>query len=154
MVKGTTTGTITNVNGNFTISLPGTNRTLVVSFIGMKTVEVEATPNMVVRLESDAEELEEVLVVAYGTAKKAAFTGSATQVSGESLMKKNQSEITKALVGEVAGVQVLTTSGQPGTNATVRIRGFGSVNSSRAPLYVVDGVPYEGDISAINNADV
>ncbi len=153
-VKGTTSGTISDADGAFRISIPSQASILVVSFIGTKPVEVEAKEGVVVRLVFSDSELDEVVVTAYGTAKKSAITGSVAKVSSEDLMKKNQSEITKALVGEVAGMQVITTSGQPGTNATVRIRGFGSVNSSRAPLYVVDGVPYEGDISAINNADV
>jgi TonB-linked SusC/RagA family outer membrane protein len=154
MVKGTTTGTITNVNGNFTISLPGTNRTLVVSFIGMKTTEVQAVPNMVVRLESDAAELEEVLVVAYGSAKKYSFTGSATAVKSEDLEKRKVSNVTKALEGVATGVQVTSGSGQPGSGANVYIRGLGSINASNSPLYVVDGIPYDGNISALNNNDI
>jgi TonB-linked SusC/RagA family outer membrane protein len=98
--------------------------------------------------------LEEIVVVAYGTAKKSSITGSATQIPGEELTQKNQTELTKALAGEVPGLQVINTTGQPGSSATIRIRGFGSANSSRDPLYVLDGVPYDGDISAITSVDV
>ncbi|MDR0864241.1 MAG: SusC/RagA family TonB-linked outer membrane protein [Candidatus Symbiothrix sp.] len=98
--------------------------------------------------------LDEVMVVAYGTSKKSSITGSATQVSGEELTKKNQTEISKALAGEVAGLQVFNTSGQPGSSAMIRIRGFGSANSSRDPLFVVDGAPYDGDISSISTSDI
>ncbi|MEA4974864.1 MAG: TonB-dependent receptor [Paludibacter sp.] len=154
MVKGTTTGTITNVNGNFTISLPGTNRTLVVSYVGMETAEVQASPNMVVRLNSDAAELEEVLVVAYGNAKKYSFTGSAATVKSENIEKRKVSNVTKALEGVATGVQVTSGSGQPGSGANVYIRGLGSINASNLPLYVVDGIPYDGNISAINSNDI
>jgi len=154
MVKGTTTGTITNVDGNFTVSLPGTNKTLVVSYVGMKTLEVQATPNMVVRMESDAEVLEEVIVVAYGSAKKSAFTGSAAVIKADKLSQRSVSNVTNALAGQVAGVQVTSSNGQPGTTSTVRIRGIGSMSASNAPLYVVDGVPYDGSISAINPQDI
>jgi TonB-linked SusC/RagA family outer membrane protein len=154
MVKGTTTGTITNVNGNFTVSLPGTNKTLVVSYVGMKTLEVQAAPNMVVRMESDAEVLEEVIVVAYGSAKKSAFTGSAAVIKADKLSQRSVSNVTNALAGQVAGVQVTSNNGQPGTTSTVRIRGIGSMSASNAPLYVVDGAPYDGSISAINPQDI
>ncbi len=154
MVKGTTTGTITNVNGDFTITVPANNRVLVVSYVGMKTTEVTATANMVVRLESDASELDEVLVVAYGTTTKRSFTGAAAVVRGETLTKGNTSNITKALEGAVAGVQIASSSGQPGSSAAIRIRGLGSVSASQAPLIVVDGVPYEGSLNTISPQDI
>ncbi len=154
MVKGTTTGTITNVNGNFTIVIPGNNRALVITYVGMKAMEVQATQNMVVRMEADTEVLEEVLVVAYGSAKKSAFTGSAAVIKAEKLSQRSVSNVTNALAGQVAGVQVTSSNGQPGTTSTVRIRGIGSMSASNAPLYVVDGVPYDGSISAINPQDI
>ncbi|MDD2285498.1 MAG: SusC/RagA family TonB-linked outer membrane protein, partial [Paludibacter sp.] len=154
MVKGTTTGTITNVNGNFTISLSGTNRTLVVSYVGMKTAEVLATPNMIVRLESDAAELEEVLVVAYGTTKRSSFTGSAAVVKSDAIEKRQASNVTNTLSGQIAGVQGINSDGAPGSGSKIRIRGIGSMYASNAPLYVVDGIPYDGDISAINTTDI
>lgn len=154
-VKGAeASGTITDFDGNFTITLPDGHKMLIVSYVGYETVEVEAKNGMVVRLATSSEVLDEVMVVAYGTSTKKSFTGSATVVKGETLEKKNPSEVTKALAGEIAGVQVVSSTGQPGTSASVRIRGIGSVNSSTAPLYVVDGIPYEGDISSIDPSDI
>lgn len=154
-VKGAeASGTITDFDGNFTITLPDGHKTLVVSYVGYETLEVEAKNGMVIRMATSSEMLDEVMVVAYGTSTKQTFTGSAQVVKGETLEKKNPSEVTKALAGEIAGVQVVSSSGQPGTSASIRIRGIGSVNSSTSPLYVVDGIPYEGDISAIDPSDI
>jgi len=153
--ENSTVGTVSDIEGKFDLSnIPSSATTLIIRYIGYTEQEVAIGKDLKIVLVPSVSELDEVIVVAYGTTKKAAFTGSATQISGEKITAKNQSEITKALAGEVAGVQVINTSGQPGTNATVRIRGYGSANSSRAPLYVVDGMPYEGDISAIPNSDV
>lgn len=154
MVKGTTTGTITNVNGSFTIALPGSNRTLVITYVGMKQMEVQATQNMVVRLEADTEVLDEVLVVAYGTTTKQSFTGAAVTVKGEKLTKGETSNITKSLEGAIAGVQISSSTGQPGSSAAIRIRGLGSVSASQSPLIVVDGVPYEGSLNTISPQDI
>jgi TonB-linked SusC/RagA family outer membrane protein len=154
VVKGTSIGVLTDTDGKFSLDVPTSATAIVFSYIGLKEREVEPSPYLEIVMEPDISALDEVVVVAYGTTKKSAFTGSAATVKGESLARKNQSEITKALTGEVAGVQVMTTSGQPGTNATVRIRGFGSANSGRNPLYVVDGLPFDGDISSIDAADV
>ena len=120
----------------------------------MRTQEVAVGKNLVIVLKADSEVLEEVMVVAYGTATKRSFTGSAAQVSGDKLSMKSPTEVSKALQGEVAGVQVINTSGQPGSNATIRIRGIGSVNSNNAPLYVVDGIPFGADLSGINPGDI
>lgn len=154
MVKGTTTGTITNVNGNFTLAVPAGNRVLVVSYVGMKTMEVTASQNMVIRLETEASELDEVLVVAYGTTTKKSFTGAAAVVKGEKLTKGETSNVTKALEGAIAGVQIASSTGQPGSSAAIRIRGLGSVSASQAPLIVVDGVPYEGSLNSISPQDI
>lgn len=154
-VKGAeATGTITDFDGNFTITIPDGHNILVVSYVGYETMEVEAKNGMVVRMSAASEMLDEVMVVAYGTSTKKSFSGSATVVKGETLEKKNPSEVTKALAGEIAGVQVVSSTGQPGTSASIRIRGLGSVNSSTAPLYIVDGVPYQGDISSIDPSDI
>ena len=154
-VKGAeSVGTITDFDGKFTITLPEGATTLVVSFMGLQTQEVVAQNGMVVTLNEEATEMDEVMVIAYGTSTKKAFAGSATVVKGETLEKKNPTEVSKALAGEIAGVQVITSSGQPGTNASISIRGIGSVNSSSAPLYVVDGIPYDGDVSAIDPSDI
>ncbi|WP_301827721.1 TonB-dependent receptor [uncultured Parabacteroides sp.] len=134
--------------------VPSSAKTLVVSFVGMKTQEVGVKPNLRLVLESDNQMIDEVVVVAYGTAKKAAFTGSAGVVKTEQIEKRQVSDVTNALAGVVAGVQIQSANGQPGTSATVKIRGVGSINAESDPLYVVDGIPYDGDISSINSQDI
>ena len=127
-----------------------------ISFIGMRTQEVAIARNLQVVMKTDNAMLDEVMVVAYGTAKKSAFTGSASVVKSESLEKRQVSNVTNALAGTVSGVQTLSSNGQPGTSATVYIRGIGSMNSNvdTNPLYVVDGIPFEGDMSSINSQDI
>ncbi len=156
LVKGTTVGTVTDMDGKFTLTnVPSSAKTLVISFIGMKSQELSIKSEMKVVLHSDAEVLDDVVVVAYGTAKKSSFTGSAAAVSGEKIAKMQVSSVSKALEGAAAGVQVISTSGQPGENSKIRIRGIGSFSASSAPLYVVDGMPYEEDaVNAINPADI
>ena len=152
--KGTTQGTISDYDGQFEMEVPESVKTLVVSFVGMATQEVPAGKNMRVTLLENTEVIQEVVVTGFGNVSKGSYAGSAQAVSGEDIEKKSPSEISKALAGEVAGVQVINGSGQPGTNATIRIRGIGSLNGSSAPLYVVDGVTYDGDISSIDPGDI
>ena len=155
LVKGTQVGAITGVDGDFTLpNVPSSAKTLVISYIGMQTQEVAIKPSVKVMMKSDTEMLDEVMVVAYGTAKKSAFTGSASVIKSETLEKRQVSNLSNALSGTVSGVQTQSTNGQPGTSATVRIRGIGSMYASNNPLYVVDGIPYEGDISAVNSQDI
>lgn len=154
MVKGTTTGTITNVNGNFSVATPANNRILVVTYVGMKSQEVQASQNMVIRLESDTEELEEVLVVAYGTTRREAKTGSITTVSADKIANIPVSSVDKMLSGKLAGVTVSSISGQPGSASSVRIRGTSSINAGNEPLYVVDGIAVmTGDQSTFTNTN-
>ena len=127
---------------------------MVVSFIGLETQEVAIKPNVKVVLSSDSQSLEEVMVVAYGTAKKSSFTGSAGTMNADKIATRSVSNITNAMSGQVAGVQMTSDNGQPGESAKIRIRGIGSMASSNDPLYVVDGVPYDGDISSINPSDI
>mgnify|MGYP000346865681 CR=1 FL=1 len=105
-------------------------------------------------MKSDTEMLDEVMVIAYGTTKKESFTGSAEVIKSEKLKERPVANVTKALDGMVAGVQTTSGSGQPGSGSSVVVRGYGSINSSQSPLYVVDGVPYDGNISAINPNDI
>jgi len=149
-VTGTTIGTQTDANGNYTLSVPSNANSLDFSFIGFvrQTVSLGNRSTINVSLQSDAQQLSEVVVVGYTTTTQQAFTGSATVVSGENLDRKNTSDISKALTGEVAGLQVVNASGQPGRSATIRIRGLGSVNGNRDPLYVIDGVPMDGGNTA------
>lgn len=156
IVKGTSIGTVTDYDGNYSLAVPQDAVTLIFSFVGMNTQEIpiEGKTTINIILESDDVQVGEVMVVAYGTAKKESFTGSAEVVGVEKLEKRVASNITKAIDGQVAGVQTTSGSGQPGEGASIRIRGFGSINSSNAPLYVVDGVPYDGNLNAISNSDI
>ena len=140
-------------NQDFTF-FPSSAKTLLVSFIGLATQEVVIKPNLNISLKPDTETLDEVIVVAYGTAKKSSFTGSASSIKADKLEARVVSNVTNALSGQVAGVQSMSTNGQPGKSAKIRIRGIGSMSSSNDPLYVVDGVPYDGDIASINPADI
>lgn len=154
-VKGASVGAVSDIDGKFSISnVPQSAKTLVISYIGMITQEVAIKPNMRIVLKSNAQIIDEVIVVAYGTAKKSSFTGSASTVKSEQIEKRQVSNITNALSGQVAGVQVTSGNGQPGTTSTVRIRGVGSMAAGNSPLYVVDGVPFDGDIASINTADI
>lgn len=152
--KGTTQGTISDYDGKFEMEVPESVKTLVVSFVGMATQEVAAGKNIKVTLQENSEVIQEVVVTGYGNVSKGSYAGSAQAVKAEDIEKKSPSELSKALAGEIAGVQVINGSGQPGTNATIRIRGIGSLNGSSAPLYVVDGVTYDGDISSIDPGDI
>ena len=156
VLKGSTrTGTVADIDGAYSLTVP-TGSTLVFSSIGYKTEEivVSGARTVNVALEPDAEGLEDVLIVAYGTAKKESFTGSASTIKSAQIEKRTVANVTKALDGLAAGIQTTSGSGQPGAGATVRIRGFGSINASSNPLYVVDGVPYDGSISALNPNDI
>ena len=154
MVKGTSQGTITDVDGKFSIKVKPDD-ILVVSFIGMETQEVKAANGVVVRLRENSEQLEDVIVVAFGTSTRKSFTGSASVVKSEDITKRQTSNITNSLAGQVAGVQGLSTSGQPGEVSNIRIRGIGSMNASNAPLYVIDGIPAGSDaISTLSNSDI
>lgn len=157
VVKGKiSNATITDVDGVYLISDIAKSDTLVFSFIGMESQEVLVNGQTLINvvLDEQALQLDEVMVVAYGKATKNSFTGSAAKVDGEKLAKKNAVEITNALKGEVAGLQVINSTGQPGSSSAIRIRGFGSVNAGRAPLYVVDGIPFSGDLSSIAPSDI
>ncbi|RIJ36703.1 SusC/RagA family TonB-linked outer membrane protein [Pontibacter oryzae] len=156
LAKGTTVGTATSADGAYTINVPDGANTLVFRFIGYETVEraIGNTNTINVSLAIDDKKLEEVVIVGYSTTTQQSFTGTAKVVSGEKLESKSVSNVSQALAGEVAGVRVINTSGQPGTEATIRIRGIGSVNGNRAPLYVVDGVPFSGSLNSINPADI
>jgi TonB-linked SusC/RagA family outer membrane protein len=155
-VKGTTLGTVTDINGEFSIDVPEDAQTLVFSFIGMGTREVDITSGTTfnVVMEPDILGIDEVMVVAYGTSTKGSFTGSAAVMDNEKLEKRQVSNVSNALAGAVAGVQVLSNNGQPGTSATVRVRGVGSINAGSNPLYVVDGIPFDGDLSSLNSSDI
>lgn len=143
-VKGTMTGAAAGADGTYSITVPSAqNSVLVFSFVGYKTVEIPVEGKMAVdcALSVDATALEDVVVVAYGSAKREAVTGSVTSVKGETLASAPVTSVDKALSGKLAGVQITAVSGQPGAPSQIRIRGNSSINASNAPLWVVDGIP-------------
>lgn len=152
-VKGTSQGTVSDVDGKFTLTAPS-NGILVVSYVGYQTQEIPVSANINVELKADTELLDEVLVVAFGTAKKSAFTGSAKVVNSEQLSKSQVTSVTNALAGAVPGLQMTSNSGAPGATSSIKIRGFSSLNAGNDPLIVVDGAPYSGDLSNLNPNDV
>lgn len=155
-VKGTTNGTQTDFDGKFSIRVT-TGQVLEFSYIGFKTqsLTVGNTNTLnITMVNDDAVSLGEVVVVGYSSTTKEAFTGTAAKIDVENIQAKAVSNVSQALRGEVAGVNVITGSGAPGSDATIRIRGFGSVNGNQSPLYVVDGAPFSSDVSAINPADI
>lgn len=153
--KQTMNGVTTNENGEFSIEVTARTKVLHVSYLGYKTVEAPIVGNNLnIKMEPDVVAIDEVMVVAYGTGKKSTFTGSATVVKKESLEKIQTSNVTQALQGQSSGVQVINSSGEPGEDAKISIRGIGSINASSSPLYVVDGIAYDGYINAINPSDI
>ncbi|MEZ5103623.1 MAG: SusC/RagA family TonB-linked outer membrane protein [Draconibacterium sp.] len=156
MIKGTTVGTVTNIDGYYQFDIPDNSQTVIFSFVGMRTREIpiEGKSSIDVQLQPDILGIDEVVIVGYGTATRQSFTGSATSVKSENIQNKSVANVSQSLAGEAAGVRVINTSGQPGSDATVRIRGFGSVNGNKNPLYVLDGVPYSGSLNAINPNDI
>ena len=154
-VQGTTVGTVTDMDGNYEITAPA-DGTLVFSFVGMVTREVPVEGRNVidVALESDAVGLEEVLVVAYGTTTRESFTGVADVVGSDRIERRAVSDVSRALEGTSPGIQVTSGGGQPGEGQQIRLRGFGSISASSEPLIVVDGAPFDGDLSDINPNDI
>ena len=147
-------GTATDVDGNFSLNVSNSVKYLRVSYVGYKTQQVPANDGVRVALVSEDNALDEVMVVAYGTTKKTSFTGSAEAMTSKKLELRPVSSATKALEGNVAGLQISSSSGQPGSTPDIHIRGFGSINASSQPLYVVDGIPYDGSIASINPSDI
>ena len=154
LVVGTQVGTVTDADGRFSLTCPAGKNTLRITYVGMEPIEITARPNMRIMLTSDQKALDEVIVVAYGTAKKSQFTGAASAIDASKIEVRQVSNITNALAGNIAGVTATSSTGQPGTSSTLRIRGYGSINASMSPLYVLDGMPYDGDISAIDPQDI
>ena len=154
-VEGTSNGVVTDADGLYSITV-SPDAILTVSMIGYEkqTFPTERRSVINVMLKEDAYNLDELIVVAYGTARKESFTGSVAVVGDEDLAQRKVSNITKALDGLAPGVQSTSGSGQPGSGTSIVIRGFGSINASTSPLYVVDGIPYDGAISAINPDDI
>ena len=140
LVKGTTTGVITDIDGNFQLDQVPSGGTVEISFIGYVTQQLKAAPQLIVTLKEDTQTLDEVVVVGYGVQKKSVVTASIAKVSSEDLQSKAPVRMDNALKGLAAGVDVTSASGQPGEAPRVRVRGIGTINNSD-PLYIVDGMP-------------
>ena len=154
LIKGTSTGTVTDINGNFTIQKANPSDVLVISSIGYanQNVKVGNQTKLNVVLQDDMANLEEVVVIGYGTMKRRDLTGSVASVTGEALAKNPVSNIAEALQGQLPGVNVISQDGRPGATMSIRVRGGGSITQSNEPLYVVDGMPVDriDDIPADN----
>lgn len=155
MVKGSTTGTATDIDGNFSITVtPG--KTLVISYVGYNTEEVKVTNStnvLSIRLTENSQVLDDVVVVGYGTQKKSVVTAAISKVDENTLENTSPVRVDDALKGVTSGVTVTSSTGQPGAAAQVRVRGIGTINDSN-PLYIVDGMPIEGGIDYLNPADI
>lgn len=149
-------GTATDIDGKYTLTVPESVENLIFSSIGMQQAIVPINGRSVIDvvLEEEILEMDEVIVVAYGTSKKESFTGSAKMVDNKTIEKRIVATATKALEGVVPGIQTTSGGGQPGSDLSIRIRGFGSINASNSPLYVVDGIPYDGNLNSINPSDI
>ena len=153
-IVGAGTGAITDYDGQFTVTMPEGKDMIEITYLGCKTETLKAVNGMRVMMKPDTETLEEVVVVAYGTAKKQSITGSVSTVDQKVIEKRITSNVTSALEGAAPGVQVNNTYGEPGAEPTIRIRGIGSLNGSNTPLYVVDGIIYNGNIADLNPEDI
>ena len=155
VIKGTTNGTETDFDGKYSITA-SSGDILIFRYLGYLSINktIESSNLIDVSMKEDANILDEVVIVGYGTTTKKSFTGTASVVSSENIDAKAVSNVAQALIGEVSGVSVTRTNGRPGSSATIRIRGFSSIQGNSAPLYVVDGVPFSGDINAINPNDI
>ncbi|SHL05575.1 SusC/RagA family TonB-linked outer membrane protein [Myroides odoratimimus] len=155
VIKGTNEGTQTDLDGNYSLKVkPGD--VLVYSFIGMndKEYKVSTASKYDVVMAAEEEMLEEVVVTAYGTQSKTSIAGSVAVVDSKQVRDVATADVTQGLVGKVAGVQISNNSGAPGDGATIRFRGVGSISASSEPLIVLDGVPFNGSLTSINNADI
>src|SRR5690606_36779060 len=157
ILKGTTTGTVTDIDGNYRVTVPEDGGTLVFSFIGFATQEVVVGARSVVdiQMESDVEQLGEVVVVGYGTQNRRDITGSIATVDDAAIRNQPVQSFDQALSGRLAGVQITNTSGLLADGVTVRIRGVNSISNSSQPLFVVDGVPLNNrtNVNVFNSGD-
>ncbi|MBR4964340.1 MAG: TonB-dependent receptor plug domain-containing protein, partial [Alistipes sp.] len=156
LVDGTTNlGTVSEATGEFKLMAPS-NGVLNVSFMGFKSMQVAIAgkTKLDIVMEVDSKSMDEVVVTAFGQTTKEAFTGSAAVIKSDDIAKVQSSNVAQSLVGRVAGVQTSSSSGDLTGKPSIRIRGFSSLNASQSPLWVVDGVPYEGDLNNINPSDI
>ncbi|RYY42155.1 MAG: SusC/RagA family TonB-linked outer membrane protein, partial [Chitinophagaceae bacterium] len=155
-VKGANKGTTTGPDGAFTLSVPSSSKSLVISSIGFATQEITigSSNTVSVALSTQENAMDEMVVVAYGTQRRESITGSVATIGAKQLETRLTTNISQALAGAAPGISATSGNGQPGSSAGIRIRGFGSINASSAPLYVVDGFPYEGFIGDLNTNDI
>lgn len=140
LAKGTTVGTVTDIDGKFALDVPHAVKTLQVSYVGMKSVDVAVKPTLRITLSSESKDLDEVVVVAYGTTSREAKTGAVNTVKSDQIIDIPASSVDKMLSGKMAGVMITSSSGQPGASTDIRIRGTSSITAGNSPLYVIDGV--------------
>ncbi len=156
IVQGTTIGVTTNIDGVYKLNVPASTTTLEFTFVGLKKQIVEISGRSIIDIvmEEDLMLLDEVIIVAYGTANKEAFTGAAQVVDDEQIKSRAVTSVISAIEGATTGVQMLSASGQPGSGPSIVIRGVGTLSGGTDPLYVVDGVQYEGALTSINPEDI
>ena len=154
VAKGTTNGTITGINGDFSLNNVKTGDIIVVSFVGYQTQEIKFTgQSLNIILKDNTQTLDEVVVVAFGTQKKVNVTGAVSMVKAEAIENRPITNVTTGLQGLLPGVSIVSSSGQPGAVPSINIRGTGTINSSTAPLILIDGVA-GGDINLLNPSDI
>ncbi len=156
-LKGGKIGVVTDIDGNFSLDVPNPKKaSLVFTYIGMaeQTIELKGQKTVKVTMQSSAVALEEVVAIGYATVKRKDLTGSVSSLKGEDMLKTPGGDPTQALAGRVAGVQIVTTDGQPGASPSVRVRGGISITQSNEPLYVIDGIPSEDGMSNLNPGDI
>jgi TonB-linked SusC/RagA family outer membrane protein len=154
-VKGSTLGTTTNIDGQYTLEVPANAATMVFQFIGMKTLELPISGSVLnATMEADVLGLEEVMVVAYGTVRKESLTGSAAVIDSKKIEGRSVSSVAQIITGATTGVQTTAGSGQPGSSPDIRIRGVGTLNTSAYPLIILDGSEYNGSLASINPSDI
>ena len=154
-IKGTTSGTVTDIDGRYSLNAPE-GSVLIFSFVGFATNEVTVgnQSEINITMDTDVQTLEELVVVGYGTVKKSDLTGSVASVKSKDINSFPTTNMIQALSGRTTGVQVLQTTGAPGAGISVRIRGTNSIQGGNEPLYVIDGFPYSGNPTNINNSDI
>ena len=145
VVKGTTIGTVTDMDGKFTLDVPEDETKLNVSYVGMKSQDLPIKSTMKIVMQTDSQNLDELVVTGYGVQRKAAFTGAAAVVGEDVLSKKTDANFVKALEGAIPGIQMNNSTSMPGVWGSIYVRGRGSLNSGTQPLYVIDGMPVDSD---------
>ena len=156
VIEGTTVGAITNMNGSYSITVPSPDATLVFSFLGYtpQTAVVGARSTIDIQLMPSLIGLDEIVVIGYGTQRRGSITGAISSVSSDDILELPVTDAGSALQGRATGVVALSAGNQPGEGVTIRIRGRRSLTATNEPLYVVDGIPYDGNIADINPRDI